>query len=61
MTSSGHLADTNVVTCHEVDPQSHVYHSRYLEIADSGFGDCLAQLSRVPIRAWCGGGWTRRC
>src|SRR5215213_1698955 len=37
-------AYTHVVRFHEVDPQSHVYYSRYLEIADAGFSDYLADL-----------------
>ncbi len=38
----------HVVRYHEVDPQSHVYHSRYLEIADAGFSDYLAELFGMP-------------
>lgn len=38
----------HVVRYHEVDPQSHVYHSRYLEIADAGFSDHLSNLLKMP-------------
>lgn len=41
-------AYTHVVRYHEVDPQSHVYHSRYLEIADAGFSDRMAVLLGMP-------------
>jgi acyl-CoA thioester hydrolase len=35
-------AYVHVVRYHEVDQQGHVYHSRYLEIADAAFSDYLA-------------------
>ena len=38
----------HVVRYHEVDQQGHVYHSRYLEIADAGFSDYLAALLATP-------------
>lgn len=42
------FAYLHVVRYHEVDPQSHLYHSRYLEIADAGFSDHLAALLGMP-------------
>lgn len=44
----------HVVRYHEVDPQSHVYHSRYLEIADAGFSDYLADLFGLPYSQFVG-------
>lgn len=41
-------AYVHVVRYHEVDPQAHVYHSRYLEIADAGFSDHMARLLDMP-------------
>lgn len=48
MGTDGGYAYTHVVRYHEVDPQSHVYHSRYLEIADAGFSDRMATLLGMP-------------
>ncbi|GAA4012975.1 thioesterase family protein [Streptomyces plumbiresistens] len=47
-TGQDDYAYLHVVRYHEVDPQSHVYHSRYLEIADVGFSDHLAGLLGMP-------------
>jgi YbgC/YbaW family acyl-CoA thioester hydrolase len=48
MTDDVSVPYVHVVRYHEVDAQGHVYHSRYLEIADAGFSDYLAALLGTP-------------
>ncbi len=43
---SNHYVHT--VRYHEIDLQGHVYHSRYLEIADAGFSDWISDLLDCP-------------